>query len=321
LRPAGALWGLFARYRRRLARPYRAQVPVLCVGNFTVGGTGKTPLVRHICGMLAAAGRRPVALTRGYGGRLAGPHWVDPAADAPQDVGDEALLLVQTAPTVLARDRSVGARAIEARHAPGTVIVMDDGLQNCTLNKDLSIAVVDAVRGVGNGLVIPAGPLRAPWEFQLEITDAIVVNGSPDAGTEVSDWLRRRFPGPVLRCATLASAFFHELAHQRVVAWAGIAHPDRFFDLLRRCGAVVVESVAFRDHQRLRAADAERLMELARRHDAQLVSTEKDLARLRATQGPCAALARLARALPVTLEFDAADGERLTALLEVARAL
>jgi tetraacyldisaccharide 4'-kinase len=292
----------------------------VCVGNFTVGGTGKTPLVRHICGLLAAAGRRPVALTRGYGGRRSGPHWVDAAGDSARDVGDEALLLAQIAPTLLARKRSVGARAIEMRREPGTVIVMDDGLQNFTLAKDLSIAVVDAVRGIGNGLVVPAGPLRAPFEFQLELTDAIVVNGRRDADPGVSEWLRRRFPGPVLRCATLAAEGAPGLRDQRVVAWAGIADPGRFFDLLHRSGARVVESVALRDHQRLGGADAERLIALAKRHDARLVTTEKDLARLRASDGACAVLARLSVALPVKLEFDAVDGERLAALLELAAA-
>lgn len=318
LAPFGALYGWAARSRYARAAPYRARLPVLCAGNFTVGGTGKTPLVIHLCERLRAASREPVALSRGYGGRHTQPHWVG-AGDTAADVGDEALLLARAAPTLVARDRSAGARVIEAKPGTAGVIVMDDGLQNPQLAKDLTIAVVDGGRGLGNGAVIPAGPLRAPLEFQLELTDAIIVNeATAGAGNGVAEWLRHRFNGPVLRAATVAAGECGWLKAQRIVAWAGIGAPQRFFAMLGELGAELAETIPFRDHQRLAQADAERLLALARRHDAMLVSTEKDLARLQGVTGTLGELAAATRALPVKLSFAASDADRLTALIDSA---
>jgi len=176
LQPVAALYGWAATALYWRATPYRSRLPVICVGNFTVGGTGKTPLVLYLCERLKAAGHEPVAFTRGYGGRLSGPYWVNAKSDVARDVGDEALLLAKAVPTLVARDRRAGAQAIETGPHSVTVIVMDDGLQNPGLAKDLALAVVDGSVGLGNGRVMPAGPLRAPLAFQLELTDAIVVN-------------------------------------------------------------------------------------------------------------------------------------------------
>jgi tetraacyldisaccharide 4'-kinase len=318
LAPVAALWGWAAKARLARAEPYRARLPVICAGNLTAGGTGKTPLAIHLCQRLLASGHRPVALTRGYGGRLAGPHWVG-AADKSNDVGDEALMLARAAPTLIARDRRAGARAIEAAPQPGSVIVMDDGLQNPQLAKDLAIAVIDGTRGLGNGRVIPAGPLRAPLDFQLGLTDAIIVNdATAGAGDAIADMLRRGFNGPVLRSTTIAAEDAGWLAGTRVVAWAGIGAPQRFFAMLEGLGAMVVERVAFRDHQRLGEGDAARLLELARRHNAQLVTTEKDVARLAGADGRLADLAAASRALMIRLSLAAADSERLGALIDSA---
>ena len=224
LQPLAALYGWAATARYWRATPYRSRLPVVCVGNFTAGGTGKTPLVIHLCERLKAAGHEPVALTRGYGGRLSGPYWVNAKSDVARDVGDEALLLARAAPTLVARDRRAGAHAIETGPHPVTVIVMDDGLQNPGLAKDLTIAVVDGGRGLGNGLVMPAGPLRAPLQFQLELTDAIVVNGA-EADAPVAEWLRHRFAGSVLRASLAPAESADWLKGARVVAWAGIGAP------------------------------------------------------------------------------------------------
>jgi tetraacyldisaccharide 4'-kinase len=314
LAPLGALYGWIARTRYACAKPYRARLPVVCVGNLTVGGTGKTPLTLHLCGHLRAAGLHPAVLTRGYGGSHAGPHWAA-EGDGADAVGDEALLLARAAPTLVSRDRAAGAQAIEAR-AAFDVIVMDDGLQNPQLSKDLTLAVVDGTRGLGNGRVMPAGPLRAPLGFQLGLVDAIVVNArEPGAGDAVADWLRGRFDGPVLRCATVVAGDAAWLNGRRVVAWAGIAAPHRFFAMLRSLGAEVMETIAFGDHQRLTEADARRLLALAERRSAALVSTEKDLARLTGVAGSLAALAAATRVLPIALHFTALDAERLAALI------
>ena len=319
LGPIGAVYGLAAKARYQRGTPYRSRLPVICIGNFTAGGTGKTPLAIHICDHLKAAGHEPVALTRGYGGGLAGPYWVSAGTDNARDVGDEALLLARAAPTLLARDRRQGARAIETGPHPATVIVMDDGLQNPQLTKDLTIALVDGARGIGNGLVIPAGPLRAPLDFQLELTDAVVINEPvPGAGNAVAEWMRNRFNGPVLRATTTPAADAGWLKGERVVAWAGIGAPQRFFAMLAHLGADVVDGAAFRDHQSVQDSDAEHLLALAHRHRATLVTTEKDLARLGGATGALAQLAAASRALPIRLAFADADAVRLASLLDSA---
>lgn len=318
LAPLAALYGRIAEARYRRIAPYRSRLRVLCVGNLTAGGTGKTPLVLHLCRRLATAAVRPAVLTRGYGGRRPGPHWVRPG-DTARDVGDEALLLARDAPTLVCRDRAAGARAIET--APADVIVMDDGLQNPQLAKDLALAVIDANRGLGNGRVLPAGPLRAPLDFQLGLVDALVVNAlEKDAGTAAATagLLRQRFDRPVLSCTTNVAGDAGWLEGRRIVAWAGIGAPQRFFSLLRALGAELAGTVAFRDHQTPGAADARRLLALAKAQDALLVSTEKDLARLAGAAGVLAELAAATRALPIELRFAEPDARHLAALVERA---
>ena len=321
LQPVAALYGWAATARYWRATPYRSRLPVICVGNFTAGGTGKTPLVLYLCERLKAAGHEPVALTRGYGGRLPGPYWVNAKSDVARDVGDEALLLAKAAPTLVARDRRAGAQAIETGPHPVTVIVMDDGLQNPGLAKDLTIAVVDGSpgRGLGNGLAIPAGPLRAPLPFQLELTDAIVVSGA-DADAPAAELLRRCFAGSVLRSTTVAAEDANWLNGARVVAWAGIGAPERFFAMLAALGAHVVEKVAFRDHQWLDEDDAWRLLQLARQHAAILVTTAKDMARLTGADGLAARVAAASRVLRVQHRFPEPDAERLRSLVDTALA-
>jgi tetraacyldisaccharide 4'-kinase len=321
LQPFAALYGRAVETRYFRTAPYRSRLPVICIGNFTAGGTGKTPLAIYLCAYLKATGHEPVALTRGYGGRLPGPYWVNAGSDVARDVGDEALLLAKSAPTLVARDRRAGARAIEIGPHPVTAIVMDDGLQNPGLAKDLTIAVVDGGRGLGNGLIMPAGPLRASLGFQLELTDAIIVNESgaaADGAGPVTEQLRRRFAGPVLRASVVPAESAGWLKDARVVAWAGIGAPERFFAMLRTLGADVAETAAFRDHQRLGDAAAHQLLEVAHRHSAALVTTEKDMARLTGAAGPCAELARASRAVPVRLAFADPDAERLASLIATA---
>ena len=185
LRPVASLYGRIAAARYSATTPERAARPVICVGNFTAGGTGKTPMSLLIADLVEQNGGAPWFLSRGYGGRLDGQERVDPARHTAAEVGDEPLLLAARAPTVTSRDRRLGAEFI-ARQAPANaVIIMDDGLQNPALAKDLTIAVVDAARGLGNGAVIPAGPLRAPHAFQLARTDLMVFNGT--SGTRARD--------------------------------------------------------------------------------------------------------------------------------------
>jgi tetraacyldisaccharide 4'-kinase len=230
----------------------------------------------------------------------------------------QARLLARAAPTLIASDRGAGARAIENGPHPATVIIMDDGLQNPALVKDLTIAVVDGGRGLGNGLVIPSGPLRAPLERQIEVTDIIIVNEVDGAANgRVANWLRHRFAGPVLRAATVPDGETSWLKG-RVVAWAGIGAPQRFFGLLRHCGAEIIEDMTFGDHRLPTEPAAERLLKTTLERNAVLVTTEKDLARLSGEPGRLAELAAASKALSVKVQLQANDEERLMSLVQAA---
>lgn len=323
LGPAGWLYGTITTRRFGKIEPYRSRLPVICAGNFTAGGTGKTPLAILIAQTLIVLGETPVFLTRGYGGRATGPRWVDPDVDTAREVGDEPLLLARAAPVMLARDRRAGVLAIESSGRPASVIVMDDGLQNPSVRKDLSIALVDGVRGIGNGEVIPAGPLRAPLEFQLGLVDAIVVNGGGGEdeaapGSAVLARLRRGFPGPVLAADVAPAGDVDWLKGATVVAFAGIGHPEQFFATLEALGARLVVRAAFPDHHAFSEAEADRLLKAARGGGALLVTTQKDWARLGNTGGLRSQLQEVARVLPVTLTFEDRDMRRLVSLVETA---
>ena len=251
-------------------------MPVLCVGNFTLGGAGKTPTVMMLAAMLRQAGERPVCLTRGYGGSLAGPRLVDAQADLAAQVGDEALLLARVAPTVVARDRVAGAAA--ARAAGASVIVMDDGLQNASLAKDFTLAVVDGRRGIGNARVFPAGPLRAPLDAQIARSDALLVVGDGDGAREVVAAARGLpvFHGRLVPDAAAVAA----LQGKNVFAFAGIGDPEKFFATVTQAGIAIAQRKAFADHHRYSAEDGAELTMQAERDGLTLLTTEKDRARM-----------------------------------------
>lgn len=323
LTPAAKIVTAIAARRWRNAQPFRSSLAVVCIGNFTAGGTGKTPLARAIARLLAELGEKPVFLSRGYGGSERGPHRVDSERDAAARVGDEPLLLARDAPTFVARDRAAGARAIAQEVAAGrlaaTVIVLDDGMQNPTLAKDLTLAVVDGRRGFGNGRVLPAGPLREPLAVQMPRVDAVIVNAPPGGpAPHVTDELSRWWRGPTLLASVEPAQDIGWLAGVPLVAFAGIGHPRRFFDLLRDLGGNIAAEIAFADHHALGEAEASRVIDTAKQHRAAIVTTEKDLARLSGGTGSLAALREIARALPIRLAFSASDRTRLTALLRQA---
>jgi tetraacyldisaccharide 4'-kinase len=322
LEPLGWLFGAVTVRRFRRGASYRSRLPVICVGNFTAGGTGKTPLARLVGEHLIASGEQPVFLTRGYRGRIKGPHWVDLASDTAREVGDEPLLLARSAPVVVARDRAAGARLIDGGKRSASVIVMDDGLQNRSLEKDLSIALVDGVRGFGNGRVIPAGPLRAPLDFQIWLVDAIVVSGVVTAsnarGDSLHERLQKDFDGPLLAATVAPSGDVQWIKGAPIVAYAGIGHPERFFSLLEALGARLNRRVTFPDHHAFTDGDARELIELARASGASLVTTEKDLARLLGARGELGELRNLSRTLPVRLNLEGGDMKRFTALIDTA---
>jgi tetraacyldisaccharide 4'-kinase len=315
LAPVGLIYGAIAA-RRMTAKGIPADVPVLCIGNFTLGGAGKTPTVMTLARMLADAGERPFCLTRGYGGTLTGPKLVDPHHDLAAHVGDEALLLAHVAPTVVARDRVAGAAF--ARTQGASLIIMDDGLQNASLAKDFTLAVIDAQRGVGNRCIFPAGPLRAPLAAQLAKTDALLVVGEGKGADDIVTLARARNL-PILhgRLTPDVSAVA-SLKGRRVLAFAGIGDPDKFFETAEAAGIAVAERRPFDDHYRYTAEDAGELIMDAEHNGLALLTTEKDRARM-AGERLLEALFTRAHALPVTMMFDEADELRRLAMTKLQR--
>jgi tetraacyldisaccharide 4'-kinase len=257
-----------------MVRPVSVPVPVLCVGNLVTGGAGKTPVVLALLDDLRARGETPHALTRGYGGREAGPLRVDPARHDAVRVGDEALLLVRAAPTWLSRDRPAGAKAAVA--AGASIVVMDDGFQNPSLEMDLSVLVVDGAYGFGNGRVVPAGPLREPLARGLARADAVVVIGDAKADLEQSLGSGR----PILQADLAPAGGAESLRGRKFVAFAGIGRPEKFFASLRDQGAELAETHGFADHHTYRPDEVDKLLARAQVLGATLVTTEKDAVRL-----------------------------------------
>ncbi len=313
LAPAGFVVGALA--ARRLARPprFRAPVPVLCVGNFVAGGAGKTPAALACAARVRALGAQPVMLTRGYGGRLEGPVVVAPGHTA-ADVGDEALLLARAAPTVVSRDRAEGAKAALA--AGADIIIMDDGFQNPGLAKTATVMVVDGGVGTGNGLCLPAGPLRAPLGRQMARTRLVMIVGGPaQDGREPSAAVvaSARSAGVPVMAARLVPEAPERFRGRRVLGYAGIGRPEKFFATLRETGADVAETHAFPDHHPFSEVEAAALLARAEALGATLVTTAKDHARLPAT-GIFARLAAASDVLAVVLE-PAGEADELGALI------
>jgi tetraacyldisaccharide 4'-kinase len=293
LQPLGWLYGRVTAHR--MARPgTSAAVPVICIGNPTAGGSGKTPLVLALLVRAIERGETPFALTRGHGGRLAGPVLIDPARHGATETGDEPQLLARVAPTVVARDRAAGARLAAA--AGATLVVMDDGLQNPSLAKDAVAAVIDGGAGLGNGLCLPAGPLRAPITRQWPLMHHVLVVGAgrpgEDAAGEATAAGVPVWQGHLVPDAAAVAA----LAGRPLLAFAGIGRPQKFFETLRDAGLDVRRAVAFADHHRFIPAEIADLLREADMHGLVPVTTEKDSVRL-----PESARATI-RTLPVTLQ-------------------
>jgi tetraacyldisaccharide 4'-kinase len=297
----GYAWAVARRFRT--TTPRHAPVPVICIGNFTLGGAGKTPIARAI---RAKLGETAHTLSRGYGGQLPGPLRVTPEMNA-HEVGDEPLLHAADGPAWIARDRMAGALA--AANAGAHAIVMDDGFQNPTLAKDLSIIVVDPAFGIGNGKVFPAGPLRERLADGMARADAVVLLQSPGARAldDTQDWLAD-FKRPILTARLEAAA----PPEDKYVAFAGLARPEKFFDTLTALGATLEDMVPYPDHHPYSEDNLAFLAQLAAERGAHLITTEKDAARLSPEWR-----ARVA-VLPVSARFD--DEAALDALLAPIRA-
>jgi tetraacyldisaccharide 4'-kinase len=274
LSPLGALYDAAGRLRASLTHPTKLARPVICVGNLTAGGAGKTPVALAIAAWLKTRGHEPHFLTRGYGGRLTGPFRVDPERHSFRDAGDEPHLLAEAAPTWVAPDRRKGAAMAIAEGAE--LIIMDDGLQNPTLAKDLGLLVLDGGYGFGNGRVIPAGPLRETIAHGLARAQAAVVVGADEH--QLGEALAARLP--VLAARLEPDHAARALAGKRVLAFAGIGRPGKFSETLAALGAILIRFEAFPDHHPYEADEIMQLVEEAAACGAELVTTAKDRVRL-----------------------------------------
>jgi tetraacyldisaccharide 4'-kinase len=274
LEPAGLIYGAITARRIANTTPYKAKAPVICVGNLTAGGTGKTPVAAAIAARLREHGHSPAILLRGYGGTVTYPLKIDPHTHTAEGVGDEALLHARTTPTWIAARRALAAAP--AIKAGANVLVMDDGHQHPSLFKNLSLVVVDGRTGFGNGRIIPAGPLREAIKPGLARADAVVLMGEDRAG--VGGFLSEH--SPVLRARLVPGVEAQGLRGQRVVGFAGLGDPQKFLETLIDVGAHVVAFHPFGDHYGYGPADIQPILDEAYAVNAVPVTTAKDAVRL-----------------------------------------
>lgn len=301
--PFSAVYGRVARARMARGRREKVAPAVLCVGNLTIGGEGKTPVAIALAREALRGKIKAGFLSRGYGGSLSAPHLVDPENDAARLVGDEPLLLARHAPTVVAADRIAGVARLVSEGCE--LIIMDDGFQSARVHMDYALIVIDARRGVGNGHVIPGGPLRAPLIDQMRYADAVVRMGEGEAADIVVRQAARA--GRPVFTARVAPCSPQEFQGARVLAFAGIGNPEKFYATLRETGAEIAATRSFPDHHPFSAEDIADLNAEAKAGDLQLVTTEKDQVRLCHGDAAMAAFARSVRALPIRTVFENED--------------
>ncbi len=269
LAPLSKLYGAATKLRLKLHQPQKTSVPVICVGNITAGGTGKTPVSISLAKMLATSMYHPIFVTRGYGGRLQNV-LVNNKKHTAQDVGDEPLLLAEQAPVVVNADRYAGAELAVKEGAD--VVIMDDGFQNPTLHKDLSFLVFDGHYGIGNGKIIPSGPLRETFEDGIKRADALII-----LGKDKHELVKR---------AELPVFFGHTepvqttVSDVNVLAFAGIGHPQKFYHTLKQQGFNVVETLDFPDHHFYTGNEIEKILQKAKELKAEVYTTSKDFVKI-----------------------------------------
>lgn len=307
LEPIAKVYGSLFELKKRFAKPQKVDKPVICIGNLTLGGNGKTPLVSMVAGHMQAFGLNPHILVRGFGGRIKAPTLITDQHTV-HDVGDEALLLAQCAPTWIGANRYKSAQL--AIQAGADVLLMDDGFQNFSLQKDLSLVLVDATTGLGNGHLFPAGPLREPWMSGLARADALFIIDNNDTITPLVDYALKQ--GKPVFFAQRFLRIPDNLRERSCVAFSGLGGPStRFVDTLEREGLKnnICASYAFPDHHRFSNKQAQMLLDVAKGYDAALITTHKDAMRLRACPKgtPCRTLYEAAHPITMGLEMDSWD--------------
>ncbi len=302
LTPLGWLYGMGSRVREFATAAAKAERPVICIGNFVAGGAGKTPVALALGELLHQSQKSVGFLTRGYGGKLSGPVVVMPGEHACGDVGDEALLLADMCPTIVARDRRAGAE--EFSKTDIDVIVMDDGFQNPSLHKDLCLIVIDHQQGIGNGRVIPAGPLRGFLDDQVSSAHGFIIIGGALVDKNLNQNLQNS--GKPMFTAQLEPAdTAPDLVGKKVIAYTGIGMPDKFFATLEKAGAEIVERIRFPDHHPFSHSDAQWLLGLQGDNpECLLMTTAKDHVRLKNTEGACGKLYLASVVYGVELKFN-----------------
>ena len=304
--PVSYIWRLGHYLRQRNTNPQNSDIPIICVGNLTVGGSGKTPVVITLCRFLSGIGKSPSVLTRGFGGKEKGPVFVNTNLHQSSDVGDEPLMMSNSITVCVSRNRPLGAAFISAKKELDCA-VMDDGLQNPTLKKDLKIAVFDGKFGIGNGLLLPAGPMREKLEDGLQNVDMVIFNGEDETG------LKSKIPShiPIFTGELRPDdEIIEQIKNRRVYGFAGIGNPSRFFKTLHSIEADIVGEAHFADHHPYTDTDMSQLYEEANQAGSELVTTQKDWMRL-----PAEWRDRVLT-VPVRIHFSSADSIQIVSLLE-----
>ncbi|MGY6709433.1 MAG: tetraacyldisaccharide 4'-kinase [Rhizobiaceae bacterium] len=303
LYPLSRIYGAAARHRLETAQRHPVAVPVLCVGNFTVGGAGKTPVAIALARQALRMNRKPGFLSRGYGGAVYAPHLVDVDTDTVRHVGDEPLVLGRTAPTVVAPNRAEGAELLITHGCD--FIIMDDGFQSARVHIDHALIVVDALRGIGNGHTMPGGPMRASLVDQMRHVDAIVKIGDGDAADEVVRQAARA--GRRIYQARTTPRMPSSFTDQPLLAFAGIGHPEKFFRTVEELGGRIATRRGFSDHHLYTDEEARDLLRTAERLGARLVTTAKDAVRLRHGSQALAELAAAVTVIEIDTVFEHPD--------------
>lgn len=258
-------------WRQMGSRPYRAKVPVICVGNVTMGGAGKTPICMKLALLAQASGLKPFFVSRGYGGSYEGIIQVDKQKHAAALVGDEPLLLSEYAEVIIGKNKKQAIR--KAVSLGAELIILDDGLQNTTIHKDISLLVIDGMQGIGNGWLFPAGPLREPLKIAEKKCDLVVIMGSDIHNVRYE--LHQKFIQ-----TSIQNKLPHGLKNKSVIAFAGLGFPEKFFISLRALPLEIIETISYPDHYPYTVKDIEQMQKQAIKHQATLVTTAKDWVRI-----------------------------------------